>query len=345
MKIMREEIRLCPVDGNAGDIYLDHVRDVYFGTSELWSYRKNPLPGHLWLDPRPMEESFSEIYQNYYTHETENIQVKNNTNLWNRVSRIILNEKLGYPKVLSISFKERLISRFPTIATSAQLEVFKIPGHECGTLLDFGCGNGSFMELMKGFGWTVYGIEPDSARSVDSSRSKHIYQSIQDLKSNVNIKFDVIILSHVIEHLPDPYGLIKDLKNLCTSKGRVIIATPNAKSLCALIFGRYWRGLEPPRHFNIFTRESLIELLENSGYQITLAETHIRQARSAFYFGVLGMLGKSDMLVGGMKNYRPLKLVAYIFQMIEAVLNKTFPSLGEEILVITRPKDYNCHEE
>jgi SAM-dependent methyltransferase len=189
-------------------------------------------------------------------------------------------------------------------------------------------------------------IEEDnySVSNNSDEESEHNYIK-STIKSNINTKFDVIILSHVIEHLPDPYGLIKDLKNLCTSKGRVIITTPNAKSLCALIFGRYWRGLEPPRHFNIFTRESLIELLENSGYQITLAETHIRQARSAFYFGVLGMLGKSDMLVSGMKNYRPLKLVAYIFQMIEAVLNKTFPSLGEEILVITRPKDYNCHEE
>lgn len=339
MKIKREEIPLCPVDGNTGAIYLDSVRDIYFGTPELWSYRRHPLSGHLWLDPRPSEESFSEIYQNYYTHETENIQVKNNTNLWNRVSRIILSEELGYPKVSNISFKDRLMSRFPTMASSAQLEVFKIPGNEYGTLLDFGCGNGAFMELMRGFGWTAYGIEPDSARSVDDSRGRHIYHSIQDLESNVNTKFDVIILSHVIEHLPDPYSLIGELKGLCASKGRVIITTPNAKSLGASIFGRYWRGLEPPRHFNIFTKQSLIEVLENSGYQITSAETHVRQARSAFYFGVLGMLGKRDMLVSETKNYRPLKLIAYIFQIIEAGLNKVFPRLGEEIFIIARPKE------
>ncbi len=339
MKIKIEDIPFCPLDGSAGEIYLDSVLDIFFATPELWSYRRHSLTGHLWLDRRPSEESFSEIYQNYYTHEGKNNQVQNNTNLWNRVSRIILSQKLGYPKILNASIKERLMSRFPTMSTSAQLEVFQISGNECGTLLDFGCGDGSFMEFMRSFGWAVYGIEPDSARSVADSRSKCVYQSIQDLVNNVDVKFDVIILSHVIEHLPDPYSLIKELKKLCTNKGRVIITTPNATSLGASIFGRYWRGLEPPRHFNIFTKKSLIEVLEKSGYQITLAQTHVRQARSAFYFGVLGMLGKRDMLVGEMKNYRLLKFISYIFQLIEASLNTLFPWLGEEIFIIARPKE------
>jgi len=69
--------------------------------------------------------------------------------------------------------------------------------------------------------------------------------------------FDAITLSHTIEHLYDPLESIKRCHQLLKKEGKLIVTTPNANSLSHQRYGKYWRGLEPPRHIQIFTANSL----------------------------------------------------------------------------------------
>src|SRR6202043_1801368 len=71
-------------------------------------------------------------------------------------------------------------------------------------------------------------------------------------------KFDVVAASHVIEHVSDPVRFLADCAQLLKPGGRVIVRTPNADSIGHSLFGRSWRGLEPPRLLLVFTRPSLI---------------------------------------------------------------------------------------
>ena len=64
--------------------------------------------------------------------------------------------------------------------------------------------------------------------------------------------FDAVTLNHVIEHVPDPLATVAECRRLLKPGGRLLMFTPNAGSLAHWMFGRDWRGLEPPRHLHLF---------------------------------------------------------------------------------------------
>ncbi len=79
-------------------------------------------------------------------------------------------------------------------------------------------------------------------------------------------EFDVITISHVIEHAHDPLSILKASYRLLKPGGCLWIETPNIQSYSHARFGRFWRGLEPPRHLTIFNDDSLRTSLSRAGF-------------------------------------------------------------------------------
>ncbi len=65
--------------------------------------------------------------------------------------------------------------------------------------------------------------------------------------------FDAVTLCHVVEHLSDPRATIDECFRILKPSGRLVVATPNSDSLSRRLFGKDWRGLEPPRHLMVFS--------------------------------------------------------------------------------------------
>jgi SAM-dependent methyltransferase len=80
--------------------------------------------------------------------------------------------------------------------------------------------------------------------------------------------FDAATLSHVIEHVPDPVALLREIGRILKPGGRLVVTTPNSKSLGHGWFQRYWIGLDPPRHLNIFTLSALRECANRAGLHV-----------------------------------------------------------------------------
>ena len=91
--------------------------------------------------------------------------------------------------------------------------------------------------------------------------------SIENFISNSNEQFDIIILSHVLEHLLKPDEVLLDLQNHLNPGGNIYILVPNYKSISPKIFGKYWGWWQVPVHINHFNEQSLMSLAEISGYQ------------------------------------------------------------------------------
>ena len=100
-----------------------------------------------------------------------------------------------------------------------------------GRLLDFGCSNGN---LLKSF----HGLRPDwklsGAELFDQWKDTVLaLPGVEAFYSGANAayaeKFDVISLSHVLEHIPDPISFLKEISGHLTPRGRILLAMPNLR--------------------------------------------------------------------------------------------------------------------
>jgi len=138
-----------------------------------------------------------------------------------------------------------------------------------GRLLDFGCGEGVFMSLMKKDGWQVAGFDA-STQAISFARQKQLEIAAPPLtrKSFPAENFEVITLWHTLEHIPDPLPLLKTLRYFLTDEGFLVISVPNIASLEARIGRSKWFHLDPPRHCFHYDPKSLGFLLKKAGFKV-----------------------------------------------------------------------------
>lgn len=329
MTMRLSDVSRCPLSGETGVVKIDSVADAFFDTEGTWRYRENVRTGHLWLDPRPASEHISELYRNYYTH-AESSAVSTST--WQQAQTLALSRRLGYPRDRTVGILARLVSVLPSVGDAAEMEMMRIPAVEVGTLLDVGCGSGAYLQRMRNAGWHVMGTEPDpkAAARLRDRLQFPVFSSLDEVESHAE-RFDLITLSHVIEHVPDPLATLRQLAGLLAPGGRLILTTPNAKGLGAWVFGPNWRGLEPPRHFNVFSPASLAEAIETAGLRVDVLRTEVRLARGIFYLSLLAKRGHRQLESGRRTQNRALTIAGYVFQVCEATLVRFFPGSGEEI--------------
>jgi SAM-dependent methyltransferase len=102
-------------------------------------------------------------------------------------------------------------------------------------------------------------------------------------------------MSHVIEHVHDPVATLGAVFSLLRPGGFLYVDTPNIDALGHESYGRYWRGLEPPRHLVLFNRNSLRDLLRAQGFET------IRSKRRPDV--IIGLAEQSARLAAGLDPY------------------------------------------
>ena len=139
-----------------------------------------------------------------------------------------------------------------------------------GRLLDFGCGNGTFLLRMHQRGWKVTGLDV-SEQAVQRIRT-HLGLSV--LAGSLphpelgDESFDVITMRHSLEHVHQPLEVLRAAYRLLAPNGKLIVSAPNIDSLPFKWFGRSWRGLDLPRHLTHFTPDTLQLMLARAGFEV-----------------------------------------------------------------------------
>jgi 2-polyprenyl-3-methyl-5-hydroxy-6-metoxy-1,4-benzoquinol methylase len=134
--------------------------------------------------------------------------------------------------------------------------------HPNKMLLDFGCGTGEFIRVAKLNGWQTTGIEPSSKARQEAPPEilQDIWPTLKEINSDV--KFDVITLWHVLEHVPDLNDTLQHLKSRSNEHGTIFIAVPNHSSHDGNYYKENWAGYDVPRHlwhFNCHSMKNLID--------------------------------------------------------------------------------------
>jgi 2-polyprenyl-3-methyl-5-hydroxy-6-metoxy-1,4-benzoquinol methylase len=321
----------CLLCGMAGRALYDNLKDWLFDVPGKWKLSCCTACGIAWLDPTPAPKDISKLYARYYTHAT------GEPSTWLTRIRAATHQqvlaRMGYTVDYSSRLLPRLLSYVPSINRAAVLDVLSLPTSATGTLLDVGCGNGEFGARMRSFGWTVSGVDPDST-AIAQARSKSLEVftgSIEDVPTTSH--YDVITLNHVIEHADDPVNLLSECRKRLSPKGRVIVTTPNLKSLGHRWFKANWRGLEVPRHLVLFSEQGLRRCVERAGLEIDTMRTETRLARMIYCPSVCAKEGGHD--IGEQRNFRVrTKIGSYVFQTIEDALTHLANGIGEELFCV-----------
>lgn len=146
---------------------------------------------------------------------------------------------------------------------------FPAPEGQNRRALDVGCSSGSLLLKLRERGWDAQGVEiAESPAMVAKRLGFDVHIGTLESSSFEDGRFDAVFAMMVIEHVPDPIATLREIRRLLVPGGLLVISVPNFGCWERVVFGRYWRGLELPRHFQHFTRRSLRQLAELADFEI-----------------------------------------------------------------------------
>jgi 2-polyprenyl-3-methyl-5-hydroxy-6-metoxy-1,4-benzoquinol methylase len=151
------------------------------------------------------------------------------------------------------------------------------------TLLDYGCGSGTWLTLLKEAGCTYRMIGADLVGGpLEGLRQRGIeaYQCDETTLSNY-VKpgsIGVVHLFHVIEHLPDAHVVLKAIWNALAPGGVLIGQTPNVASLGRRVWGDLWNQWHAPQHLVLFSDRTLKRHAEKAGFEVVRISSSISGA-------------------------------------------------------------------
>jgi 2-polyprenyl-3-methyl-5-hydroxy-6-metoxy-1,4-benzoquinol methylase len=146
-----------------------------------------------------------------------------------------------------------------------------------GRLLDCGCGAGDNARLLEALGWRVTGITID-AREREAALPFCDEVLLADLElglsDDVPEGFDVVLMSHILEHLAHPGRLLADVRRRLRAGGVAAVALPNVlnyRQRLRFLRGNFTYqddGIMDRTHLRFYTYTTAQELLEEHGFQI-----------------------------------------------------------------------------
>ncbi len=258
----------CPICDQSA-LYDFSSRDLMFNLFERYDYHRCTQCTLIFQHPSPTPETISRFYPDEYDVYEESTRLKKISPL----RAAILRQDHGYTHLKASRWQHILANILKLFST----DDIEIPYVKDGQLLDIGCGNGRFLDGMQQLGWKVKGVE-FNASAVNTCRKSNLDVHHGDL-SSANLtgsSFDVVNLSHVIEHVPDPKALFAEISRVLKPGGLFVIKTPNSEALGRALFSTNWFANEVPRHLFLFSKQNLATL----GAQCGLKMTEIRTSTS-----------------------------------------------------------------
>lgn len=247
----------CALCGRDGELLYEGLSDDLLGAPGFWSMRRcsDEGCGLLWLDPKPLETDLVKAYARYHTHTKT-------------APRGAMQWWLSFVNA-ACRQASRLLGAFSELGEQRRrMKTMYLDGFSPGALLEVGCGGGRFLDRMRRAGWAVEGVEldPNAASRVQRKYGIPVHTGTLAQVRYASDRFDVVAMSQVLEHAHNPIALLRECRRVLRPGGFLVLTTPNSRSQAHAMYGRHWRGLEPPRHLQVFTPEALERCAHLAGF-------------------------------------------------------------------------------
>jgi SAM-dependent methyltransferase len=209
-----------------------------------------------------------------------------------------------------------------------------------GSILEIGCSTGFLGRLLTTQGCQVVGVEIDSSAA---SRAQLHYTRLivgdvetENVQSQINQRFDAVILGDVLEHLKSPRDLLCRIKDKWLHpNGKVVLSVPNSGHWVfrrEVLLGRFpYRdyGLFDRSHLRFYTRSSLYRMVSECGYTI-------RQSAYALNFNT-----QDDLTFRSLTPFYQYYQARKLLMKLEASLARLVPTLfAYQFILSIRPAEF-----
>lgn len=268
----------CILCGSEGKLLYSNVKDMMFAVPGIWSLKQcaNESCSLAWLDPAPVESDIPRFYVNYFTHEISDSRKRFLSGVRSAFYRGYLCASYIPSALFGLAKARRLIARM-------YLQKVKP-----GSLLDVGCGSGTFLQRMHKLGWAATGLDFD-VKAIENAKIR-CGEDVKFMHSDLagarfsSESFDAVTMSHVIEHDLHPVTLLAEARRVLKTKGHLVVTTPNIQGFGHQKFRNCWWGLDSPRHLQLFSPNALLECARKAGF------TNIK---------VISTAANADTFIGG----------------------------------------------
>lgn len=213
--------------------------------------------------------------------------------------------------------------------------------HTGSRVLDVGCGYGEQLLALQALGFSkLTGIDPYNPSDIHLGGKLHIYKkSLSDMQQ----KFDVVMMHHVLEHMPHQRQVFEEVRDHLLPNGCFIIRIPLSDSFAREKYQSDWVQWDPPRHLYLHTQKSIESLCKQCGFH---TEAIVYDTNGMQFWG-------SELYRKGLPLFdqqgRPAPLLKYFsipkliyFNRLAHRLNKL--QQGDQAIFVMRKIDEVLHE-
>jgi SAM-dependent methyltransferase len=211
---------------------------------EGFSYTRCVRCGLIQMNPQPSPSAVARRYQEAYGKDYLSYELANEA-AFLRLQQLALQDA-GFD-ALEQEMKRRL---------------------EAPEALDIGCATGALLLYLRDRGWRVTGVEiSPSAEYARRERGLDVRSLPLEKNQFPPDQFDLILASHLIEHLNEPAAFVREVWRILRPGGCFLVTTPNITGFQARLFGSRWRSAIFD-HLYLFSVRTLKALLTGPGFVI-----------------------------------------------------------------------------
>lgn len=139
-----------------------------------------------------------------------------------------------------------------------------------GTLVEVGASLGFLLAAFRDDGWQVKGIEPDvnGCKYARQRLGLDVFHGVLEAANLPDASADVVVMLHVIEHMPDPEATLREVWRILKPGGHLVLETPRYDSLMFRLLGRRERSIRCHGHVFFFTTSTLRRACELAGFVV-----------------------------------------------------------------------------
>lgn len=197
-----------------------------------------------------------------------------------------------------------------------------------GRILDVGCALGGFLETARDGGWDVTGTE------ISEYAASHVRNELKIEVINKGLReaglpeesFDAVTMWDVVEHLDDPFSVVKEVHRILKSDGLLVLSTGDAESFWARLTGAWWPLLTPPQHLFFFSEKCLRKLMTSNRFSVKDMQYQGKRVSVNFVLfkamETLGMKGASATAISRALGLNKLMVNVNLYDIVTCVAKK-----------------------